>query len=107
MAAISIPLDTSAVLGGREEVRRQVREVFSTAEEETSEPGKESAFSRAIVGLVQHDSAAALDAIEERVRDPNVNTELAAEALRWLGHMDHVPSRDQRMRFLSACLESP
>lgn len=70
------------------------------------EDGMESDFSKELVRLVRQYGKAAMGEIAAVVVDP-VDAEIAAEALRWIGRVDHPPSRQERLSLLERCLSSP
>lgn len=66
----------------------------------------ESDFSKELVRLVRHYGNAAIGEIAAAIVDP-ANADRAAEALPWLGRVDHPPSHQERLSLLEHCLSSP
>lgn len=77
---------------------------FTAAEGEAFEDGMESALSKSILASLDRDCEKAMDAMEFLLNDAAVHPEVAAESLRWLGAVDHAPSRERRRRLLERCL---
>jgi hypothetical protein len=84
-----------------------VEEAFQAAADEAWQPGVASAFSRTLLALVKDDGDAAVAALERFVMNGRADPDLVAEALRWLGHLEHEPTHDARLRLLLGCLKSP
>lgn len=89
-----------------QEVVQRVEAVFSAAEEETFEDGMSSAFSKQIVSLVQKYSDAAIEAMTQIIMFGRTNSEVASEALRWLGRVNHRRTHNFRLWLLESSLEN-
>ncbi len=89
-----------------EAVSQSIVMLFEKARDEFFEDGMESVFSRKLVSLVQEYGNAAVEAIASLTFEGKANAEVAAEGLRWLGHMDHPSSYDSRRRLLEKSLFS-
>lgn len=86
---------------------RRVALIFHAAQEERFEDGIESAFSRALVSMIQTHGNAAIATIEQTVASKDVNTEVAEEALRWIASVDQPESHKYRLWLLQGSLRSP
>ena len=82
-----------------------VRTMFAAALDEHFEDGIESQFSRQLTRLIAN-SLSAMDYIINLIVGGQVNDEVAAEALRWIGQMggQHQQSYDGRRWLLERCL---
>ncbi len=89
------------------ETMAAARTLFAGADPETFEEGFENDFSRRIVALVNQSGAQAVSAIHQCVAAPDVNPDVAAEALRWLGHIEDAATSDARCLVLESCLSHP
>ena len=67
---------------------------------EVFEDGMESRFSRKLVVLIERYGDEAIDAIAELIRQRRMNVENVAEAMRWLGHIEHPPTHHKRLQLL-------
>lgn len=82
------------------EIDQKIETLFGAAKEQVFEDGMESEFSRELVFLVQKYGNVAMEAISELIVSERVNAEVASEALRWLGRMEHSASHHYRLRLL-------
>jgi hypothetical protein len=62
--------------------------LFAAAKDEYFEDGMESAFSRGLIRLIGEYGEKAVVELAFLILHDQVNAEIAAEALRWLGHME-------------------
>ena len=63
--------------------------IFRQAKEIVFEDGMESDFSRGLVSLIERHGNIAVNMLTDIVLDEEVDAEVASEALRWLGLMNH------------------
>jgi HEAT repeat protein len=87
-----------------EEVRQEVSVLFAAATDQYFEDGMESAFSRALIALIEEYGETALKAVTHLILSQIANEEVAAEALRRLGRMDHAPTYTARLWLLERSL---
>lgn len=87
-------------------LRQTLRELFAAAKEEVFEDGYESEFSKQLVSLVPRYGDDAMEPIIRLIVNNQVNPEVAAEALRWLGEMEDPVSRPSRLWLLERSLYS-
>jgi len=87
-----------------EEIQRKTTALFEAAKDQYFEDGMESAFSNELVAFIEKHGEAAVKAITHLITSEIVNVEVAAEALRWLGRMDHAPTHNARLRLLERSL---
>jgi hypothetical protein len=92
---------------GLEEIQRKTTALFEAAKDQYFEDGMESAFSNELVALIEKQGDAAVKAITHLIISEIVNVEVASEALRWLGRMDHVSTHHARLSLLERSLFSP
>jgi hypothetical protein len=83
-----------------------IKALFQKVQSITFEDGMENYFSRELVCLVRQYGKTATEVITTLIVNDNVGIEVAAEALRWLGRMDHPPSRYDRSWLLERSLFS-
>jgi hypothetical protein len=89
------------------ETMTAVQTAFAGADPEMFEEGYENDFSRQIVALVNQCGTQAVSAIQQCVAAPDVNPDVVAEALRWLGHIEDAATSDARRLVLESCLSHP
>jgi hypothetical protein len=85
----------------------EIETVFRTAKEEFFEDGMETIFSHQIDSLVKKYGFEALEAITCLIVYKRVETEVAGEALRWLGRIEHAESYKYRRWLLERSLSLP
>ena len=83
-----------------------IKILFRKAQGIAFKDGMESDFSRELVRLVRQYGKTAMEVITTLIVNDNVDAEVAAEALRWLGRMDHPPSHHDRLWLLERSLFS-
>ena len=83
-----------------------IKTLFQNAQAVNFEDGMESDFSKELVRLVRQYGRLAMEVITTLIVNDNVAAEVTAEALRWLGRMDHLPSHHDRLWLLEKCLFS-
>lgn len=83
-----------------------IKTLFQNARNVTFEDGMESDFSRELVRLIRQYGKTAMEVITTLIVNDNVDAEVVAEALRWLGRMDHPPSHHDRLWLLEKSLFS-
>ncbi len=81
-----------------------IKALFREAKEVAFEDGMETEFSKELIRLVKRHRKAAMEVITALVVNENIDAEVAAEALRWLGRMDHPPSYRDRLWLLEQSL---
>lgn len=80
--------------------------LFRSSADERFEDGMNSHFSLEMKRIIREGGDAAVYAIRAVMSMKGVNTSVAAEALRWLGHMEHRPTHQSRRHVLEWALES-
>ncbi|MGH7451784.1 MAG: hypothetical protein ACRENG_10590 [bacterium] len=88
----------------REEIRQKTAALFAAATDQRFEDGMESEFSNELVALVEEHGDTAVKAIAHLIISEIVSAEVAAEALRWFGRMDHMPTYNARLWLLERSL---
>jgi hypothetical protein len=74
--------------------------LFAVAKDEYFEDGMESEFSRGLIRLIGEYGEKAVIELAFLILHDQVNAEIAAEALRWLGHMEDRRSYQRRLWLL-------
>ncbi|MCI0690505.1 hypothetical protein L0337_00695 [candidate division KSB1 bacterium] len=87
-----------------EKIRQKTAALFAAATDQRFEDGMESEFSNELVALVEEHGDAAVQAIAHLIISEIVSAEVAAEALRWFGRMDHMPTHNARLWLLERSL---
>jgi hypothetical protein len=83
---------------------RAIEAAFAAGKEEEFEDGMESHFSRRILSLVDQYGDVAVGKIRNLILKGDVHAEVAGEALRWLGRMEHPPTYWGRRSLLEDAL---
>jgi hypothetical protein len=87
------------------ELSEEIYSLFKASDEQNFEDGMESEFSKKLILLVKEYANEAIEIIISIIHyDERVNAEVAAEALRWLGKIDHAPSYGFRLWLLERSL---
>ncbi|MBA7607793.1 hypothetical protein ES703_14962 [subsurface metagenome] len=89
-----------------EGIEQQIDTLFEEAVDQDFEDGMESRFSRELLSLVRKYGDFAVNEINYLINHKGVNSEVAAEALLWLGDMDHPATYDYRLWLLERSLGS-
>jgi HEAT repeat protein len=87
-----------------EDLDQQIIALFEAAREQNFEDGMESEFSKELIDVVKMHRVEAIEALASLLIEEKVNLEVASEALRWLGHMDHPASYRHRLWLLERSL---
>ena len=74
----------------------QIESIFWEAKGECFEDGMESKFSRKLISFIRRYKKDAIEAITCLIVYEKVNPEVAGEALRWIGRMEHPESYEFR-----------
>lgn len=88
------------------EIDKEAECLFEVAKEQVFEDGMESNFSRELISLVEKYGNTAIGVITRLVVTEQANAEVASEALRWLGRMEHSLTYQSRMFLLERSLYS-
>lgn len=86
------------------EIDQEIGMLFRAAKEQDFEDGMESELSKGLVSLIKKYGNAAMEVTADLLIYERVDAEVASEALRWLGRMDHPPSYDFRRWLLERSL---
>ena len=95
---------TDRLQGASRLVESKFAEAVALAGKEWFEDGVESEFSRALSTLLHTYRDAAIAPVETFFISPSANVEVAVEAARWLGRVDHPASRHYRRTLLEKVL---
>lgn len=86
------------------EFESEVWNLFEGAKDETFEDGMESRFSRELFTVIREKGSDAVSVIADFIISGHANPEVASEALRWIGRINHAPSYYNRIWLLESCL---
>lgn len=86
--------------------RSQVRALFMSARDLFFEDGIENDFSKGLFGIIQTFGTEVMPDISRLILSKDVNADVAAEALRWIGLIDDSKSYAFRLWILEECLNS-
>ena len=89
------------------ELSEEIYSLFKTSNEQNFEDGMETEFSKKLILLIKEYADEAIEIITSIILYERVNAEVATEALRWLGNIDHAPSYRFRLWLLERSLSSP
>lgn len=81
-----------------------LRQIFFAAREEVFEDGMDSVFSRQLVDFMKSHGRLAIGILSDLLLSEKVNAEVAGEALRHVGYLEHTPTHISRRRLLEHCL---
>ena len=87
-----------------ESLAEELQRIFFEARDEVFEDGMDSVFSRRLVDFMQHHGGLAIDILSDLLLLERVNAEVAGEALRHVGYLEHGATRIPRRRLLERCL---
>lgn len=84
-----------------------LHKLFRSANDEVFEDGMDSHFSNSLNRIIRTHGIAVVSALERIMCMDDVNPEVAAEALTWVGRMDDKQTHRARLSLLERALESP
>ena len=84
----------------------RLRKLLRSASDEVFEDGMDSYFSRGLNRIILAHGIAAIDALESMMYADDMNPEVAAEALVWVGRIDDESTHRARLSTLERALES-
>jgi len=106
--AVMSSLDSSTIHSEKsEEVNEKILTIFNEATEENFEDGIESEFSNSLIFNIIRYGNDALKVVKDLITEGRINSEIASEALRWFGLMEHPYTYESRLSFLEECLFNP
>lgn len=85
-------------------IRNEIRALFERGKEVNFEDGMESQFSRELVHNILEQEHVAIRIVHELIIKEKVNAEVAGEALRWLGTLQHLPTQRARRELIEQSL---
>ena len=86
------------------DLNQKMLTLLEAAKEQNFEDGMESEFSKELIDLVKEYGVDAIAALAHLIIVEKVNPEVASEALRWLGPIDHPASYRRRLWLLERSL---
>ena len=86
------------------ELSEEIYSLFKASDEQNFEDGMETEFSQKLIFLIKEYADEAIEIITGIIIYERVNAEVATEALRWLGNIDHAPSYRFRLWLLERSL---
>ena len=99
--------DRSTTCNENPVIKAMVKALFEAAKEEIFEEGVENEFSIGLISLIREYGNESVRILANHIIDSRVNEEIASEALRSLGRLDHPESYDERLRLLINSLNHP
>jgi len=90
--------------GVHKDLNQKMLALFEAAKEQNFEDGMESEFSKELIDLVKESGVGAIAALAHLIIEEKVNPEVASEALRWLGRINHPASYPRRLWLLERSL---
>lgn len=88
-------------------VEHKLKFFFFAGQEQTFEDGIESEFSQNFVRIITRYKKIALDNLQKLIESHSINTEVLAEALRWLPRIEDSSTYNQRLSLLTRSLFLP
>jgi len=82
----------------------EIKQLFELAIDEEFEDGFQSLFSRTLVSFVEKYGNEAIKSLTPIFINEQINSEILAEALRWIGRTEHLPTYLDRLQLLEQCL---
>ena len=82
----------------------EMQRLFYLAYEEEFEDGYETFFSRSLISLIKKYGNMAVEQLSSNFLNEEINPEIIAEALRWIGRMEHPETYANRRLLLENCL---
>ena len=100
-----IELANAGATRTRADVADQVGRLFQSSKEEIFEEGMESNLTRGLSELIEERGSEVIAALTDLRHAEGSNSEIVAEALRWVGRIDHQSSYEARLTLLQRSLE--
>lgn len=88
----------------QDDIDQKVEALFVTAKGQIFEDGMESEFSKELISLIRKHGSPVVVVLTDLIVNEKVNAEVASEALRWLGRVDHLSSYRHRLWLLERSL---
>ena len=88
-----------------QKVMDEIRSLFIAGREEFFEDGMESRFSKGLISTIEKYDDLAIDAISDLILSEKVSPEVASEALRWIGKIEHNATYENRLHLLEQSLK--
>lgn len=88
-----------------DEIYLQLEAIFRAAKGEFFEDGMESAFSQQLISFIKRHASDAMEVITSLILYGRVGLEVAGEALRWIGRIEHPETYEYRRWLLEASLK--
>jgi len=85
-------------------IRPMIERIFAAGSAEVFEDGMESEFSRALTSAIKEHGNIAIKVIGDLILSEKVDPEVASEALRWIGDMEHPTTYAGRSELLQRSL---
>ncbi len=87
-------------------IEEELRAFFAAGREEFFEDGMETEFSRRLVALIDRYGDVAIEILADLILGEQVDSEVASEALRWIGQIENPLTQRQRRWLLERSLSS-
>lgn len=101
-----VSLSSTTPFSPPKEIGQRIEELFASSVGTLFEDGMESEFSRELSALIQSDEAN-IEVIANLVIGGSTDSEVASEALRWIGRVEHRRSYQRRRWLLERALRHP
>ncbi len=85
--------------------RLSIENLFTVDRDEIFEDGIESNFSKSLIYYIQKYGNEVIEILSGLMDHGMVNPEIASEAMRWLGHVEHPQTYDKRLWLLERSLK--
>ena len=85
-------------------MKQELAVLCEQARNEHFEDGMESEFSRNLMSMIQKVGSGVVEDLAVLILSDQINPEVASEALRWIGHIEHPSSYTRRLWLLETSL---
>jgi hypothetical protein len=83
----------------------EIKPLFIAGREEFFEDGMESRFSKGLISAIEKYDDLAIDVISDLILGEKISPEVASEALRWIGKIEHNATYENRLHLLEQSLK--
>ena len=105
MSGLNVRLDNSTIsYDPPYELEKAIERLFDTAKGEFFEDGVETDFSRNLLNLIRAYGDTAVEMLTGLIVSEYVDSEVASEALRWIGRLDDAGTYKSRLQLLEKSL---
>jgi len=97
--------NTIALQPDIENIKEEIAGLFKAGKYEFFEDGMESRFSKGLISAIEKYDVLAIEIISNLILSEKVSPEVASEALRWIGKIEHNATYENRLYLLEQSLK--